>query len=515
MTFHFLRPWWLLVVPAALGLVWLWQRRADPRAQWSGAIAPHLLDALVVGATDGFRVRPIHLVAAALVLAGIAVAGPTWRKEPPPFGQDKAPLVVAMELAPTMNATDVAPTRLERAKQKVRDLMARRSGSRTGLVAYAGTAHLVLPPVEDPALVETFLAALDPDLMPVAGNRAAAALDVAHRVLAKESAPGTILFFTDRVDAKDVPAFAKPTPYQVLLLGVGTSKGGPVRTKDGGVATDESGRPIQARFDADGLKALSSQAGVPVASVTLDDADVAWVERRAQRHLEMMEAGKAELRWRESGWWLTFPIALLSALWFRRGWVVRWAAILLLMTAVPVSAGVVDWFLTPDQQGRWQFDHGDYRAAAERFEDPMWKGLALYRAGDYQAALGEFARLDTPDAFFLMGNCYARLRDYARAVPSYDNALKGRPAFPEATANRELTAALLAKQKEDDQEAAEPAEKADDVQFDEKGKRGKKGQVDAPLPAEQTAELWMRNLQTSPADFLRAKFRIQAEEAAP
>jgi Ca-activated chloride channel family protein len=114
-----------------------------------------------------------------------------------------------------------------------------------------------------------------------------------------------------------------------------------------------------------------------------------------------------------------------------------------------------------------------------------------------------------------MGNCYARLGDYTYAVSSYDNALKGRPAFPEATANRELTAALLAKQKDDDEEAAEPTEKADDVQFDEKGKHGKKDQVDAPLPKEQTAELWMRNLQTSPADFLRTKFQIQAQEAPP
>src|SRR5262249_29903625 len=204
--------------------------------QWRGAIASHLLDALLVGAGDRVRWRPVHLIAAALALSGIAVAGPTWRKEPPPFGEDKAPLVVAIDLTPTMNATDVAPTRLERTKQKVRDLMARRAGAKTGLVVYAGTAHLVLPPVEHPALVAIFLAALDPDLMPVAGTRASAALDVADRVLATQPAPGTILFFTDGVDPKDVDAFVahgKTSQSQVLVLGVGTSAGGPVRTKDG------------------------------------------------------------------------------------------------------------------------------------------------------------------------------------------------------------------------------------------------------------------------------------------
>jgi Ca-activated chloride channel family protein len=288
-----------------------------------------------------------------------------------------------------------------------------------------------------------------------------------------------------------------------------------VRTKDGGVAMDASGRPIQARFDAEGLKTLASRENVPVASVTLDDGDVAWVERRAQRHLEMVEEGKVELRWRESGYRLTIPIVLVAALWFRRGWVVRWAAVLLATIALgaPAHAGVVDWFLTADQQGRWHFDRGDYAAAAEDFTDPMWKGTALYRAGDYKEALGELARLTTPDAFFLMGNCQARLGDYEHAVQAYDAALKDRPTFPEATANRALVAQLLKKQQDHEQEANEAADKPDDVQFDEKGKHGKKGQVEAPMPKQQTADLWMRNLQTSPADFLRMKFQIQAQEA--
>src|SRR5262249_58304839 len=140
---------------------------------------------------------PIDLVAAALGLAGIAVAGPTWQQEPPPFGQDQAPMMVVIDLSPTMDATDVAPTRLERVKQKVHDLLALRPGSRTGLVVYAGTAHLVVPPAEDPALLALFLDALATDLMPVAGRNAPAALGLADALLAKEPAPGTILFFTD------------------------------------------------------------------------------------------------------------------------------------------------------------------------------------------------------------------------------------------------------------------------------------------------------------------------------
>jgi len=529
---HFIRPWWLLLVPLGPLLVWLWHRRADPRAQWDAIIAPHLLDALTVGGDDGARWRPIHLVAAALVLGGIAVAGPTWRKEPPPFGGDTAPLVVAIDLSQTMDATDVAPTRLERVKQKVRDLLQLRPGARTGLVVYAGSAHVVVPPAEDPAVLEIYLPALATSLMPVVGKHAADALALATRLLdappgtdPNERPPaGTILFFTDGVGQDDVTAFTAArtkSRHQVLLLGVGTSEGGPIRASDGGVLTDASGRPVRATFDRTSILQLGKTAGVPVASVTVDDGDVRWVGRRAQHHMEAALEKDAELRWHESGYWLTIPLALLGALWFRRGWVVHWAAgvlVVIALNAAPAHAderSLTDLFFTADQQGRRHFERGDFKAAAAHFEDPMWKGLSLYRAEDFRGALGELARRDSPEAFFWMGNCYARLGDWQRATAAYDNALKARPTFPEATANKTLVTRLAAKEKDDDQEAQDPNLKPDDVQFDDQGKRGKTGEVDAPLPAEQTAELWMRNLRSSPADFLKAKFRIQAEATAP
>jgi len=112
MPFHFLRPLWLLVIPAALGLLWIWHRRGDVRERWKGIITPHLLDALLVGDKSGFRLTPIHLAAAALILGGIATAGPTWEKEPPPFSDDKAPMMIAIDLSKTMDAMDIAPTRL-------------------------------------------------------------------------------------------------------------------------------------------------------------------------------------------------------------------------------------------------------------------------------------------------------------------------------------------------------------------------------------------------------------------
>ena len=144
----------------------------------------------------------------------------------------------------------------------------------------------------------------------------------------------------------------------------------------------------------------------------------------------------------------------------------------------------------------------------------MWKGLAYYRNGDYAAALAQFARLDTPEAFFLMGNCYAHMKEFPASVGAYDHALKGRPTFREAIENRKLVAALIPKKPHDDQEGeADPNLDPDDIKFDKKGKHGKSGSVpQVRVKPEQMAELWMRNLNVSPADFLREKFRVQADE---
>ena len=129
--------------------------------------------------------------------------------------------MIALELSRSMDAIDVQPSRLERAKQKLRDLLALREGARTALVAYAGTAHTVLPLTEDRRILESYLEALATGLMPVQGEEAPSALALAESLLAKETVPGTILFVTDGISKAQLPAFAaqkKASRNQLLVL---------------------------------------------------------------------------------------------------------------------------------------------------------------------------------------------------------------------------------------------------------------------------------------------------------
>jgi Ca-activated chloride channel family protein len=487
--FHFLRPAWLFaLVPLAVLLVVHYRRRRGGAAM-GGFIAPHLLDHLTVGASGARRPGPWALAAGVAALMTIALAGPTWEREPPPFADDRAALVVAIDASRSMNCIDVAPTRLERAKQKVRDLLALRAGAKTALVAYAGSAHLVLPLTEDRAILETYLEAVATDVMPEQGQRPDRALEVARDLLRRQNASGSILLLTDALPAGEFTG-------KELVLAVGGRRGGPLRVK-GGLETTDPAPPLD-------LEALR-RSGANVTELTADDADVRRLAGKAERNLVNVEAAGEGARWKDVGYYLVFPCLVLGLLWFRRGWIVRWAFLLVLY----VPGCDADAWWTADQQGRRLFEAGAYGEAAERFDDPFWRGIALYRAGKYEEAIAPFA---LAGAHFNRGNCHMRRKEYDEAIEAYGEALKRDAEDADARFNLALARRLREQQSRDDEETGDATELgADEIKFDNKNKDEDKGTegVVARTYDEKTAELWMRQVQTTPAEFLRLKFQFQ------
>src|SRR5579863_738718 len=303
-SFHFLRPIWLLVIPFAVLIYVLHGFREDIRAHWKKVIAPNLLEHLIVKKAGGWTIRPIQMICFALIIGSVAVAGPTWRRETPPFTEDKAPLVIALDLSQTMDAIDLDPTRLERAKLKIHDLLAARNGGRTALFAYAGSAHLVVPLTTDDKLFSMYLDALSTSLMPKAGKDTAHVLAAIRDFLRDEEVPGTILFVTDGIEPKARPALQNLLQAEkdsALVLGVGTSRGAPIRGPGNQFVEDASGRRLFSKLDVDALKSLST-LGVPATTLTLDDSDVQWIQRRVQSHLKAAQEQNAQTRWIDEGY---------------------------------------------------------------------------------------------------------------------------------------------------------------------------------------------------------------------
>ncbi|WP_433765638.1 VWA domain-containing protein [Pseudomonas putida] len=512
--FHFLRPLWLLLLPFATLLPLLWRRSRDLQRRLRGNIAEHLLPHLLITPQDRQWLRPVHLASALLVLSALAAAGPTWEQDRPDFLENRAPLIIAMDLSPSMDATDVQPTRLEAAKHKIHDLIQRRAGARNALIAYAGSAHLVLPATDDPALLDTFIQALGTNLIDKPGKNVGAVIEQAKRLLAAEKSPGTLLLLTDGADTSALAGLDKQlddSDLQVLILAVGNENGGIIRDASGQPRTDSNGRPELGSFDQAALKQLASTLDAPLGSLTLNDDDLDWVDLHAQQHFQSASDEQRELHWKDAGYWLCWPLLLIAFFSVRKGWSINWMPAVLLVVGLglqpaPAQANaLVDAFFTPDQQGRWAFEHEHFPQAAAHFVDPYWKGIAAYNAADFDLALASFARLQTPQAYFYLGNIYVRRFKFDEAIAAYTQALKLQPQFPEATANLALAIAL-----QKDTESAEknaPETKPDEIKMD---KAPGKGQSKS-LVTQQAAsdEQWLQNLSTSPAKFLKQKFSLQ------
>lgn len=525
---HFLRPQWLWLL-VAVPLIYLSFRvRDSARARWKRYIEPDLLDHLLVSRRRRWRFRPIHMVSLLIILGAIAIAGPTWKREQPPFTEDKAPLVIVLDLSQTMNAIDLDPTRLERAKLKLRDLLKVRNGGRTALFVYAGSTHMVLPFTTDFSLFDLYLNSLSTSIMPREGKDTTKALQTVEDFLKDEPVPGTILFVTDGIDAAAIPALRQFTSREdndndILVMGAGTSAGGPIRTSPNAFLADRLGRRVYAKLDVDALRSLGS-INIPATTLTLNDDDIHWIQRRVQHHLEAIQEKNTKSRWIDEGYWLTIPIAAIALLWFRKGWTVRWnSAAVALFFVIPTSIGQsgsswLDLWMTHDQQGRYFLQKGEYEKAASKFDDPLWRGIAYARAAQYDNALNAFALSDTAESWYNQGNALAHLGKYPEAAEAYQQALVRRPSWPAAQENLALVQSLIPnpkaknKDKQQEQEIA-PDVPPDQMKFDKKGKQGKKTQIQ--MDPKKMADIWMRNIQTTPADFLRRRFAIQDEERHP
>lgn len=516
---HFIRPLWLWLLLPALGLSWIWRRQRQAGHNLQTTIAPHLLKHLLIYPQERPQLRPVYLLSALLVLGALAAAGPTWQQDRPPFVQDQAVLILAVDLSPSMDASDVPPTRLQAVKHKLQELIERRAGARTGMLVYAGSAHLVLPPTDDPQLLDSFVQALATDLLDSPGKNALAVTEQAIALLQAEQAPGTLVLFSDGADSQQLPALrqllaSSPVDLQLLIVAVGNQDSGLLSDSKGTPRLDSNGKPLLAEFNQNALEQLAKATGAPIGSLSLNNDDLDWIQLHAKQHFAAANADNHEEHWKDAGYWLCWLLLPLAWLSIRRGWSISWLPALLLTIGLSAQtpnaqAGVlVDAFMSPDQQGRWYFEQERYPAAAAHFTDPYWKGLAAFKAAEFDLALANFAKLNSPEAYFYLGNSHARLHHYPQALSAYAQALRLRPEFPQAQFNQSLVSELQ-RQFEADQQVA-PEDDPDQEQFDDQGKPGDKGEkVMLNGPKAVSAELWLRNLNTSPAGFLKQKFRLQ------
>ena len=318
-NFHFLRPYCLsLLIPFAL-LGYLQWRRRDAAPAWQALIAAHLLPAMLVRGSQRRLFSPLWVSVLLSLLLVIALAGPSWMRGTSPFAEDAAALVIAIDLSESMGARDLAPDRLQRARSKVLQLARARGEANTALVAYAGTAHTVIPLSNDSTLLLHYLDALRIGMLPRRGKAPESAIPVAAQLLSDRPWGGTLLIVGDGAASAAGRYFAplKNRPgLQVLVWGMGKNQA--MLAADARRGLDSGAPPLQETQ----LRAIARAAGGHYVRSTPDDRDVRELLRRIDRHFQGREDSARP--WIDGGYYLLALILPLFALWFRSGWVLRW-----------------------------------------------------------------------------------------------------------------------------------------------------------------------------------------------
>ena len=451
--FHFLRPLWLaLLVPWAYLLYRLWHHDAT-RAFWDRVCDPVLLPFVVENRGGRLRRRRLLPFALGGLLTIFALAGPTYQRLPQPVFRDQAGLVILLDLSTSMNAADTPPNRLERARFKIKDLLALRRGGQTALVAFAAQPFTVTPLTDDVSTIASQLSILTPALMPRQGTDIPRAIGKGLQLLQQAGfAAGDLLLITDGVEQAQIePAIkALGTPgFRLSVLGIGTTAGAPIPRPEGGFVSADDGGMVLAKLSPELLGQLAQRGRGLYQSLAVNSADITTFTeffKGSQQRDSATATDQVANRWLEIGPWLLLPVLVCGSLAFRRGLVLL---AVLLLSAEPRGVHA-DWWSTPDQAAQRAYQHGDFANAAKNFSRADWRAAAQYREGQYEDAVRTLKHAETPATLYNKGNALARLGRFEDAIGAYDQVLKANPSDDDAAHNRELLQKLINQQHPDD-----------------------------------------------------------------
>lgn len=502
--FHFIHPWWLA---ALLPCVLLWFVASGQRSAWHQIMDKPFARALIIG-----RKKRITRVLPWLCALGvIALASPTWQRELPAALTPQSNVMVVLQQDPAMYAQDLTPSRHQRMQSKIMQLMSRSTGTHFGLVVYHSGAYLTTPLTSDPTFYSLFLHAQSPNLLPEGeGSGLKQAVNLAMKNMPETpDAPRNILLIADSVSPQDATWLAqRKAPIQIWVPG--TARGGEL-------PESYAQRGIDTRLNVERFSQIRD-GGIPVTLVTSDDSDLSVITSHIQQSVAAQNNARGDLHWKNSGYLLAIPMLLL--LLFGRRQLICWLVVLMPLIYAPQSqAAWQDAWISPDVQGQIAFRQGDYQKAAQRFQDPLWQGIAYYRAEDYVAAASAFRQApQTADVLLWLGNSYAQQKQWQQAINSYDRALSLRPDWDMAQKNRAAIASIIMqlRQKERDQQAAQGKEqdyKPDEIKHDLKKGQGV-NQKDLQPVASSSPQVnqWFDNLEVSPSGLLENLYRANTEE---
>jgi len=445
--FHFLRAGWIVLIPIAILLIFFLKRRMLTIGNWEKLIDKRLLPYVMSRRQLSDNQYKWWLISLISVLSIIALAGPTWERiEQPSFRTDQS-LVIALDLSRSMNAQDITPNRLTRAKLKILDILERRQGAQVALIVYSANAFTVTPLTSDTDTIIALINSIDTSIMPSRGSYPALAIDKGLQLLNQASVSnGEIILVTDGGITSDSFSSAqklRDEGYRLSALGIGSMNGAPIPKETGGFITDSTGQITISRLEVDDLKDLVEIGGGSYTSITSNDQDIDTLLSEVYSAVRESDDSVTTDRWKEFGPWLLLIVVPFGSLLFRKGWV-----FVFLLTIMPIDNSVyaLDWndlWKTRDQQAKEAMESGDYDKAIELFEDSEWLAAAHYKAGNYRQSANGYNNNSNIDHLYNHANSLAKIGQFEEAIENYEKVIAEEPNAEDALYNLNLLKDLL------------------------------------------------------------------------
>lgn len=325
MDFHFLRPWWFLALVPAIFFVVLFFKHSSKSNSWVRYCDSHLLEHIVVGDESKVKKSFKPLVFMAFwVLAIIALAGPTWKYKDIPIYQKNISRVIALDVSRSMDTSDVPPSRLERAKYKIVDILRQIKEGQVGMIVFSSEPFVVTPLTSDANTIENLVSVINTNIVPVQGHNIYRALKKSAELIEQAGAQNAqIILITDSTPSSNAIDYANILASKGIdtdVYAIGTPRGGIAKDDSGNYLKDDDGNIQYFGVNLEKLQSLARSGSGKLVTLTANNSDIKDLLTDQQNGAtKKSKQASANTFWQDEGVYLIWVLVILSVFVFRRG----------------------------------------------------------------------------------------------------------------------------------------------------------------------------------------------------
>ena len=483
---EWMRPWAFLLLLLYPAIIWYLHRRSQHKGDWHKAIDAHLLNYLLQGKTSQSSRYPLLVFSSVFLLCLVALAGPSWKKDSVPVFKTSDATILLLDLSFSMDAGDIKPSRLARAKHKLLDYLSHNDEGETALIVYAGDAFVISPLTNDKNTIANMIPSLSTGIMPIMGSQPHLAFEKATELLEQSGKNrGEIIWVTDGIHQKNATKIIQRlenSQITLSILAIGTETGAPIPLpNNNGFIKDHKGDIVMPKLNRPVLAKIQNQLGARLIDMTVDNSDILKIHQKTPSDIDKEEEQQQKFQvLSDKGYWLLWLCLPLLLLLFRKNAKIPGIYFFVIGSCFclpEAQAGLwEDLWYNDNQKAQRAFNDKNFKKSSELFSHPKWKSTAQFKEGNYEDAAKNLQDLTDTTSLYNKGNALAKSGKLDEAIEAYNQVLKQNPTHPDALFNKELIENIKKNKEQQNQKQQDQKQQDQEQQDQEQQGQEQQGQ---------------------------------------